>query len=167
MVLRARRKAVELRAAKHNAKSDAEKEALQAVYAYEEVLSKKHGRRTDSETLNRYGMGLHIIELAKNALDYGDVGSITALFTHQCVNITVEDNGPGIDNPLWVIDTSISGGFDLRNAFLFADSFVIETRGRKYEKIGESLASSGLSDVKKGTKVTCVALLSREMHDSD
>ena len=46
MALRARRKAIELRAAKHNVTSDAEKEALQAVYAYEEILSKKRGRRT-------------------------------------------------------------------------------------------------------------------------
>ncbi len=46
MALRARRKAIELRAAKHNVTSAAEREALQAVYAYEEILSKKHGRRT-------------------------------------------------------------------------------------------------------------------------
>jgi hypothetical protein len=36
----ARRRAVELRAATHGAKNAAEREALQAVYAYEEVLSK-------------------------------------------------------------------------------------------------------------------------------
>ncbi|MCX5857745.1 MAG: hypothetical protein NTZ57_07555 [Deltaproteobacteria bacterium] len=45
MALRARRKAIALRAAKHNAKSDAEREALQAVYAYEEILFNKHKKR--------------------------------------------------------------------------------------------------------------------------
>jgi hypothetical protein len=41
----ARRRAVELRAAAYGAKSAAELEALQAVYAYEEVLSAKKGKR--------------------------------------------------------------------------------------------------------------------------
>ena len=39
-------RAVELRAEEHGARSEAETEALQAVYAYEEVLSKKNGKRT-------------------------------------------------------------------------------------------------------------------------
>ncbi len=42
----ARRKAVELRAAAHGAQTAAERELLQAVYAYEEVLSAKRGRKT-------------------------------------------------------------------------------------------------------------------------
>jgi hypothetical protein len=46
LAMDARRRAVELRAVKYGAKSSAEKEALQAVYAYEEVLTKKNGRRT-------------------------------------------------------------------------------------------------------------------------
>src|SRR5437773_2510405 len=37
------RKAVELRAAKHGAKTPVEREALEAVYAYERVLSKQRG----------------------------------------------------------------------------------------------------------------------------
>jgi hypothetical protein len=37
----ARRRAIELRAADHKAESEAEREALQGVYAYEEVLSAK------------------------------------------------------------------------------------------------------------------------------
>src|ERR1700730_13680842 len=39
-----RRRAVELRAASHNAVSAAEREALEAVYAYERVLSAKRGK---------------------------------------------------------------------------------------------------------------------------
>jgi hypothetical protein len=42
----ARRKAVELRAASHGDRTAIEKEVLQAVYAYEEALSVKKGRRT-------------------------------------------------------------------------------------------------------------------------
>ncbi len=40
----ARRKAVELRAAAYGATSEAEREALEAVYAYEKVLSAKRGK---------------------------------------------------------------------------------------------------------------------------
>lgn len=42
----ARRQAVELRAIAHNARTDAEREALRAIYAYEEVLSHKNSRKT-------------------------------------------------------------------------------------------------------------------------
>ena len=69
MALRARRRAIELRATKHNAKSNAEKEALQAVYAYEEVLSKKNGRRTKAartwQMIDRHG----IIEAVERAVN--------------------------------------------------------------------------------------------------
>lgn len=41
----ARRRAVELRAAKYGASTDAEQEALQAIYAFEEVRSQAAGRR--------------------------------------------------------------------------------------------------------------------------
>lgn len=41
----ARRRAVELRSAQYGAKTDAEREALQAVYAFEEVRSQETGRR--------------------------------------------------------------------------------------------------------------------------
>jgi len=42
----ARKRAVELRAFAHRAATDAEREALEAVYAYEEVLSHKNQKRT-------------------------------------------------------------------------------------------------------------------------
>jgi len=69
IALRARRKAIELRAAKHNVKCDAEREALQAVYAYEAVLSKKHGRRTRAsrtwQMIERHGI-IGAVERAVN-----------------------------------------------------------------------------------------------------
>ncbi len=42
----ARRKAIELKAATHNAVTETEQEALQAVYAYERVLTLERGRKT-------------------------------------------------------------------------------------------------------------------------
>jgi hypothetical protein len=45
LALAARRRAVELRAAAHGANTVAEREALEAVYAYERVLSTKRGKK--------------------------------------------------------------------------------------------------------------------------
>lgn len=44
LALLARRRAIELRAARHGAKTSAETEALGAVYAYERTLFSKHGK---------------------------------------------------------------------------------------------------------------------------
>lgn len=41
----ARQRAIELRAAASGATSDAERECLEAIYAYEEILFSKHGKR--------------------------------------------------------------------------------------------------------------------------
>lgn len=45
LALEARQRAVELRAASYGATSDAERECLEAIYAYEEILFDKHGKR--------------------------------------------------------------------------------------------------------------------------
>lgn len=56
----ARRRGVELRAIAHGAHSDAEREALQAVYAVEEVASHRNGRRTRAsrtwQSFERHGI---------------------------------------------------------------------------------------------------------------
>lgn len=69
LALEARRKAVEMRAAAYGAKTLAEKEALQAVYAYEEVLSAKRGRKTRAsrtwQMIKRHGI-IHAVERAVN-----------------------------------------------------------------------------------------------------
>ncbi len=46
LALQARRRALEIRAEQRGAKTEVEKEALQAIYAYEEFLTRKNGRRT-------------------------------------------------------------------------------------------------------------------------
>ena len=65
----ARKRAVEIRAESHGAKSEAEKECLQAIYAYEEVLSNKNGRRTPAartwQMIKRHGI-LRAVERAVN-----------------------------------------------------------------------------------------------------
>lgn len=69
----ARKRATELRAEKnaerYGVKTQAEKEALQAIYAYEEVLSKKNGKRTRANRtwpmVERHGI-IETIERAVN-----------------------------------------------------------------------------------------------------
>jgi hypothetical protein len=56
----ARRRAIKWRASMYGAKSEAELEALQAVYAYEEVLTEKKGKRTRAsgiwQMIKRHGI---------------------------------------------------------------------------------------------------------------
>lgn len=46
LAARARRRAVELQAATHDTRSEAERDALEAVYAYEQILSKARRKKT-------------------------------------------------------------------------------------------------------------------------
>lgn len=65
----ARMRAVQLRAEAYGAESEAETEALEAVYAYEEVLTRKNGKRTRAnrtwQMIKRHG----IIEAVERAVN--------------------------------------------------------------------------------------------------
>jgi len=65
----ARKRAVELRAMAYGAKSEAERECLEAIYAYEEVLTSRNGRRTHAsrtwQMIKRHGI-LEAVERAVN-----------------------------------------------------------------------------------------------------
>jgi hypothetical protein len=65
----ARRRSVELKAELYGAKSEAEKECLQAIYAYEEALRAKNGKRTTAsrtwQMVKRHGI-LGAVERAVN-----------------------------------------------------------------------------------------------------
>lgn len=56
----ARRRAIALRAAQYGAKTDAERECLEAVYAYERVLTQRNGRNTRAnrtwQMIQRHGI---------------------------------------------------------------------------------------------------------------
>ena len=69
LALAARRRGVELCAAQHDATSDAEREALQAIYAYERVLFQRHGKPVRASRtwgmIKRHG----IIKAVERAVD--------------------------------------------------------------------------------------------------
>jgi NAD(P)H-nitrite reductase large subunit len=62
----ARRKAVELKAATHNAATEAEKQALQAVYAYERVLTVERGKKTRASRTWQMITRLGIVEAVES-----------------------------------------------------------------------------------------------------
>ena len=65
----ARQRAVQLKAEAYGATSAAEKEALEAIYAYEEVLSKRNGKKTRAnrtwQMIDRHGI-IGAVERAVN-----------------------------------------------------------------------------------------------------
>lgn len=67
-----RKRALEIRAAAYGAKSQAERECLEAIYAYEQVLSAKNGRKTPASRtwpmVKRHGI-IGAVERAVNRKD--------------------------------------------------------------------------------------------------
>lgn len=60
LVTAAKKRAVELRALAYGAESDAEREALEAIYAVEELATQRNGRKTKAsrtwQSIKRYGI---------------------------------------------------------------------------------------------------------------
>lgn len=60
LALAARKRAIELRALAHNANTQAERECIEAVYAYEQILSDKNGKNTRAtrtwQMIKRHGL---------------------------------------------------------------------------------------------------------------
>jgi hypothetical protein len=69
LALQAKRRGVELRASKHGAKSDLEREALEVIYAYEAVLTQERGKKVRAtrtwQMISRHG----IIGTVERAVD--------------------------------------------------------------------------------------------------
>lgn len=69
----ARRRAVELRAAAYGAKTEAERECLQAIYAYESVLFAKHGKRVRAsrtwQTIETHGLIEAVDRIVSRAIE--------------------------------------------------------------------------------------------------
>lgn len=72
LAVAARKRALELRAAAHGATTQAERESLEAIYAYERVLTEKNGRKTRASRtwpmVERHGI-IGAVERAVNRKD--------------------------------------------------------------------------------------------------
>lgn len=69
----AKRRAIELRAAQYGAKTSVEKECLEAVYAYEETLLLKHGRRVRAQRTWQVIEGNGVIQAVDDIVSHDDV----------------------------------------------------------------------------------------------
>ena len=68
----AKQRAIEIRAAEYGATSDAERECLEAIYAYEEILFLKHGRRVKASRTWQMIKRRGIIAAIEQAVDRSD-----------------------------------------------------------------------------------------------
>lgn len=72
LALAARKRAIELRALQHGATTSVERECLEAVFAYEQVLSTKNGKKTRASRtwpmIERYGI-IEAVERSVNRKD--------------------------------------------------------------------------------------------------
>ena len=68
----ATKRAITLRAASYGAESDAERECLEAVYAYEEILFRKHGRRQRASRTWKMIKDRGILAAIEHAVDRPD-----------------------------------------------------------------------------------------------
>ena len=108
----ARRRAVEIRAAAYGATSDAERECLEAIYAYEEILFSKHGKRIRASRTWQMIKRRGIIAAIEQAVDRPDgTAGFTAL------------QEVGLEN--FAFEAVI-----LRHPNLFSDSAVDRSRDR-------------------------------------
>jgi len=80
LVLDARKRGVDLRADAHGAVSAAERDCLAAVYAYEDILTSKHGKRTRASRTWQAIKRLGIISAIERCVDRPDgTAGFTAL----------------------------------------------------------------------------------------
>ena len=69
----AKRRAIELRAAHYGAKTRVEKECLEAIYAYEETLLLKHGRRVRAQRTWQVIESKGVIQAVDDIVSHADV----------------------------------------------------------------------------------------------
>ena len=80
LAVQAKQRAVVLRAAAYGAANDAERECIEAIYAYEEILFKKHGKRIRASRTWQMIKKRGIIAAIEQAVDRPDgTAGFTAL----------------------------------------------------------------------------------------
>lgn len=91
LALAARKRAVELRALRHGATTEVERQCLEAIFAYEQVLSEKNGKKTRASRtwpmIERHGI-IEAVERAVNRKD--EAMGYTALLKMGLENYSFE-----------------------------------------------------------------------------
>jgi anti-sigma regulatory factor (Ser/Thr protein kinase) len=118
-----------------------------------EAICVQHGLRPKSGLWQDFAY--HVAELVKNGLICADEVEVFAIIKPGVVGVVVRDNGPGMEDPQASAEISIGGGYGLQETIHFADSLVIETRRRRFEKrrSEDRLIPSGPTSIITGTRI--------------
>ena len=101
-----------------------------------------------------YAIGNYLVELVKNSLSDGKSdGKVTAIFDEEKVKIVIDDLGSEEKE----ISLNVAGDYGMKESIEYFDVFMIESKGRKYEKnFRNMIEETDNSDLYAGSKVTII-----------
>lgn len=97
----------------------------------------------------------YFIEIARNAQESVEKGTLKVMFDTHTITVVVEDGGEGFPDA-----ESVKYAIDIEHGLWqvkrYSDTFILETNGKKYQKVkGQKyLVESSDTDVQHGTRVT-------------
>ena len=118
-------------------------------------ISKESGTKATPGKL--YAVGNYLVELVKNSLGDGKSdGKVSAIFDSEKIKIVIEDFGTEEKE----INLNVSGSYGMKEVIEYADDFMIEAKGKLYEKDKRNhIEETDDSDVYAGSRVTFVKYL--------
>lgn len=127
----------------------------QLVGTWWKEVSKESGTTATPGKL--YAVGNYLLELVKNSLGDGKSdGRVSAFFDGEKIKIVIEDLGTEEKE----INLNVNGSYGMKEAIEYADDFMIESKGKLYEKDKYNrMEETDESDVYAGSQVTFVKYL--------
>ncbi len=112
-----------------------------------------------------YAVGNYLIELVKNVLGDGKSnGDITVIFDEEKIKIIIKDLGTEEKE----ISLNVDGDYGMKEVIEYADVFMIEAMGNKYEKNHRNMIEeTDDSDVRKGSRVTFIKYVGKPPVDEE
>ncbi|HAU39495.1 MAG: hypothetical protein UV80_C0008G0028 [Candidatus Peregrinibacteria bacterium GW2011_GWF2_43_17] len=97
-------------------------------------------------------MAYYLIEIAKNTFENVGSGEIKVTFEPAKITIVVTDQGTGFENP----NEDMIPNHGLDQVKRYADTFTIETNGRKFTKVKgrRELVETTDTNIRQGSKIT-------------
>jgi hypothetical protein len=127
-----------------------------------DALCRQHGLDPRDDIASDFGY--HVVELVKNGLLAGDRVFVGASISRRDLAALVQDEGPGIANPIEDQKLSLGEGHGLQGVVEFADQLRIESRDRVYWKTPLGIQGQAQA-MRPGTRIFLRrSLLSRRGH---
>ncbi len=128
----------------------------ETVSVWWKEISKEAQSRTSPGKL--YAIGNYLVEMAKNSLSDGKSdGKITAYFDDERIKITIE----AFSGEVRELNLNVGGSYGMKEAIDYADDFIVESAGKRYEKakVRELLEEYGDTELRTGSKVTFIKFI--------